>query len=493
MMDFQIPDFGPALAELFLAAAALLILLLISFLKRTASSAAFWLSQIALLMTAVLSLMPVLTGAGIGFTFGQMFINDPMGAVLKSLACVAVLLVLLYGRRYLSDRRIETPEYYLLVLFATLGIMVLITAGNLLTVYLGLELLSLSSYALVAINRDSARSTEAAMKYFVLGALSSGLLLYGISMIYGATQTLDIVGVYGALFEQQANRTVLMFGVVFLVAGIAFKLGVVPFHMWIPDVYDGAPSAVTLFISTAPKLAAFVMTFRLLAIGLWDLAEQWQKMLMFTAVASIVLGNLAAIAQTSFKRMLAYSAISHMGFMLLGLVSGVMTGGDRGGIYNAYGASLFYVVTYALTGLASFGVLLLLSRKGFEAENIDDFKGLNQRSAWWAAMTAIVMFSMAGIPFFVGFFSKFFVLQTVITTGRLWLAVLAVLMSLIGAFYYLRIVKLMYFDEPTDHGSLQGGFGMRLVLSLNVLAIALLGLFPGRLMQLCVNIINASI
>lgn len=491
-MDFQTPDFNPATAELFLASASLLILLVISFLKRGVENAAFYMSEIALLVTAALVMLPVFTGAGIGFTFGQMYINDPLGDVLKSLACLVVAVVLLYGRRYMSDRRIETPEYYLLVLFATLGIMVLISAANLLTVYLGLELLSLASYALVAINRDSVRSTEAAMKYFVLGALSSGLLLYGISMVYGAAHTLDLVGVYSALFEHQANNTVLMFGLVFLVAGVCFKLGVVPFHMWIPDVYDGAPSAITLFVSTAPKLAAFVMTFRLLALGMWDLAESWQRMLMLAAAASIVLGNLAAIAQTSFKRMLAYSAISHMGFMLLGMISGVVAG-DRSSIHNAYGSALFYVITYVITGLAAFGALLLMSRKGFEAENIDDFKGLNQRSSWWALMFAIVMFSMAGLPFFVGFFSKFFVLQTVISTGRYWLAILAVMMSLVGAFYYLRIVKLMYFDQPADSEPILGGWFVRLVLSANVFLVAGLGVFPGALMRLCVNIMHASI
>ncbi len=511
-MEFQIPDFYPASAEFFLAGAAILTLLIISFVKQGAACVAYRLSQTALLLTALLTLAPILAnidfgqmfgskswtleGLGfsfghIGFTFGQMFINDGLGVVLKFFSCISVAAGLFYGRRYIADRRIESPEYYLLVLFATLGVMVLISAGSLLTVYLGLEMLSLASYALVAINRDSIQSTEAGMKYFVLGALASGLLLYGISMVYGATQTLNIVDVARALFEQQANNTVMLFGMVFVVAGIAFKLGVVPFHMWIPDVYQGAPTAVTLLIATAPKLAAFAMAFRVLAVGFWAFADQWQKMFIFLAIGSIVLGNLAAIAQTNIKRMLAYSAISHMGFVLLGLTSGVVNG-DPYLADNAYAASLFYVITYVLTSLAGFGILLLLSRAGFEADTLDDLKGLNKRSSWWAAMMAIVMFSMAGIPFFVGFFSKFLILQFVVATDHIWLAVLAVMMSLIGAFYYLRIVKLMFFDEPTDNSPITAGWGLRLTLSSNVLIIALLGLSPNLLMTFLSVVMHGS-
>ncbi|HEX5126470.1 MAG TPA: NADH-quinone oxidoreductase subunit N, partial [Rhodocyclaceae bacterium] len=316
--------------------------------------------------------------------------------------------------------------------------------------------------------------------------------LYGISMVYGATGTLSIYDVGRALFEHQANLTVLLFGLVFVVSGVAFKLGVVPFHMWIPDVYEGAPTAVTLLVSSAPKLAAFSMAYRLLAIGMWDLADQWQKMLMFLSVASIVLGNLAAIAQSNLKRMLAYSAISHMGFMLLGLMTGVV-GGERNFVYNAYASAMFYAIVYVISTMAAFGIMLLMSRAGFESENIDDFKGLNKRSSWWAAMMAVVMFSMAGLPFFVGFFSKFFVLQSVITAGYWWVAVLAVMMSLVGAYYYLRIVKIMYFDEPTDIAPLRTTVGVRFVLSSNVLALAVLGLFPNGLMQLCVAILRNSI
>lgn len=488
-MEFQIPDFLPAIAEIFIALSAILLLLIVPFLRRHAGAVGFYVSVAVLIVAGILHLGLM---DGVDFTFGQMFLDDPFGDLLKAVASFALAAVLTYGRRYLADRRLETGEYYVLMLFAALGIDVLISAGNLVTIYLGLELLSLSSYALVAIDRDSSRSTEAAMKYFVLGALASGVLLYGLSMIYGATQTLNVVDVARALYEQQANRTVLLFGLVFVVAGVSFKFGLVPFHMWVPDVYHGAPTAVTLFISSVPKLAAFAMAFRLLSVGLWDLAEHWQRMLMFVGLASIALGNLAAIAQTNLKRMLAYSGISHMGFVVLGMMSGVI-GGDRSFVHNAYAASMFYVLTYVLMTLGSFGIMLLMSRVGFEAEEIDDFKGLNKRSRWWAGMMATAMFSLAGIPFFVGFFSKFFVLQAVIAAGYLWIAVAVVLLSLVGAFYYLRVVKVMYFDEPVDLSPIQGGVGDRWILSVNVLAIAVIGLLPGMLMQLCVFVVQNSL
>jgi len=407
-----------------------------------------------------------------------------MGDFLKLMLYLSVAVVLLYSRGYMNDRKMETTEYYLLAIYATLGMMVMISANHFLTIYLGLELLSLALYAMVALERDSARATEAAMKYFVLGALASGLLLYGISMIYGATGTLEISSVAQSIYHQAGNRTVLMFGLVFVVAGLAFKLGVVPFHMWIPDVYQGAPAAITLFIASAPKLAAFAMAMRLLVNGLFELAEQWQSMLMFLAVLSIVLGNLAAIAQTNLKRMLGYSGISHMGFMLLGLMSGVV-GGDRHFALNAYSSSMFYVISYVMMSMASFGVILLMSRSGFEAETLDDFRGLNKRNSWFAGVMAMVMFSMAGIPFFIGFFAKFSVLQAVVAAGYIWLAILAVVMSLIGAFYYLRVVKLMFFDEPADTAPITATLDMRVLLSLNGVAIAALGLMPQTLMSLC--------
>jgi NADH-quinone oxidoreductase subunit N len=403
-------------------------------------------------------------------------------------------MMLIYSRQYLADRGLDKGEFYLLVLYATLGMMVMISAANFLTIYLGLELMSLSLYALVAIDRDSKRATEAAMKYFTLGALASGLLLYGMSMIYGATGSLEIGGVAQALYHGQSEKTVLVFGLVFLVAGIAFKLGLVPFHMWIPDVYHGAPTAVTMFIGSAPKLAAFAMALRLLVYGLLGLAVDWQKMLLIMAVLSIGLGNLAAIAQTNIKRMLAYSAISHMGYMVLGLMSGVVGGQvDPFTAINAYSSALYYTVAYVLMSLGAFGMVLLLSRAGYEAENLEDFKGLNKRSPWFAAMMLIIMFSMAGIPFFIGFFAKFAVLLAAIKAGYTAVAVIAVMFSLIGAFFYLRVVKLMYFDTPVDSAPIHAGLDLRVLLSLNGLAVAGFGLFPDAVMMICTTTLMRSL
>jgi len=480
-MNFVIPDFYPAAAELFVAAMSFVILLVGTF-KQNARNLVYTLTQLTLVFAAVITWRTM--DGQVNFTFSNMYVDDLMGDFLKLMLYLSVAVVLLYSRGYMNDRKMETTEYYLLAIYATLGMMVMISANHFLTIYLGLELLSLALYAMVALERDSARATEAAMKYFVLGALASGLLLYGISMIYGATGTLEISSVAQAIYHQAGNRTVLMFGLVFVVAGLAFKLGVVPFHMWIPDVYQGAPAAITLFIASAPKLAAFAMAMRLLVNGLFELAEQWQSMLMFLAVLSIVLGNLAAIAQTNLKRMLGYSGISHMGFMLLGLMSGVV-GGDRHFALNAYSSSMFYVISYVLMSMASFGVILLMSRSGFEAESLDDFRGLNKRNSWFAGVMAMVMFSMAGIPFFIGFFAKFSVLQAVVAAGYIWLAVLAVVMSLIGAFYYLRVVKIMFFDEPADSAPITATTDMRVLLSLNGVAIAVLGLMPQTLMSLC--------
>jgi NADH-quinone oxidoreductase subunit N len=414
-----------------------------------------------------------------------MFIDDLMADFLKLLTYLSVIIVIVYSRGYLRVRGLDKGEFYLLVLFATLGMMVMISAANLLTIYLGVELLSLSLYALVAVDRTSARATEAAMKYFVLGALASGLLLYGMSMIYGATGSLELGTISQVAYSGTGNHTIFLFGIVFLVAGIGFKLGVVPFHMWIPDVYDGAPTAVTLFIASAPKFAAYAITIRLLVAGLIEFAEQWQSMLLILAVLSIAIGNLAAIAQTSFKRMLAYSAISHMGFMLLAMASGVLAGGDRAPALTAYTTAMYYVVAYVLSSLGSFGMILLLSRKGFEADQLDDLKGLNKRSPWFALIMLIFMFSMAGIPFFVGFFAKFAVLSMLVATDHVGLAVFAVLFSLIGAYYYLRVVKLMYFDAPLDTAPIEASVDMRIVMSANGLAVAVLGLLPQSVMALC--------
>ncbi|MCX9155193.1 NADH-quinone oxidoreductase subunit NuoN [Niveibacterium sp. 24ML] len=489
-MDFVMPDFRLAAPELFVAAMSLVILMVTSFAKSRARSAAFWLCEFTLLAAVFLTLFSGTVDRA--QTFSGMYISDLLGGFLKAVVCLSVAVVLQYGRAYMADRKIDSPEYYILVLFAALGMMVLISASHFVSIYLGLELMSLALYALVAIDRDNPRSTEAGMKYFVLGALASGLLLYGMSMLYGATGSLQIHEISQRIYERSANDMVVVFGLVFVLVGIAFKLGVVPFHMWVPDVYHGAPTAVTLLVSSAPKIAAFAMAFRILVLGLFDLAEQWQMMLMLLAVGSIVLGNLAAVAQTNIKRMLAYSGISHMGFMLLGLMSGVVKG--EGGTYavNAYSSAMFYAVAYVMMTLAAFGMVILLSRAGFEAENVDDFKGLNQRSPWFAGMMLIVMFSMAGIPFFVGFFAKLSVLQAVVAAGNVsgqalyyWLAGLAVLMSAVGAYYYLRVVKVMYFDDAVDTSPLTATLGTRTLLSANALSIAAVGLLPNWLMQIC--------
>jgi len=489
-MNFVIPDFYPAAAEIFVAVMALIVMMATTFARRIARGLAYYLTQATLVAAAFITIGTM--DGEVTLTFSNMFISDLMGDFLKVMIYFTVAIALLYGRGYLADRNIDRPEYYLLTLLMTLGMMVMVTSNHMLSLYIGLEMMSLSLYGMVAFDRESARSTEAAMKYFVLGALASGLLLYGMSMVYGATGSLEFSGIAQSIYHQAANKTVLLFGVVFLVSGIAFKLGVVPFHMWVPDVYQGAPTAVTLMISSAPKLAAFAMTMRLLVYGLFELAEQWQSMLMFLAVLSIILGNFAAIAQSSIKRMLAYSGISHMGFVLLGLLSGVVEG-DRHFALNAYSSAMFYAVSYVIMSLASFGMVILLSRAGFEAENIDDFKGLNKRSSWFAAMMMVVMFSMAGIPFFIGFFAKLAVLQAVVAAGYVWLAVLAVMMSVIGAYYYLRVVKVMYFDEPTDSAPIRAPAEVRVMLSANGLAIAVLGLLPQGLMSVCAYALLASL
>jgi len=489
-MNFVIPDFYPAAAEIFVAVMALVIMLATTFARSIARSLAYYLTQMTLVAAAFVTIATM--DGQVSFTFSNMFISDLMGDFLKLAIYFTVAIALLYGRGYLADRNIDRPEYYLLSLLMTLGMMVMVTSNHLLSLYLGLEMMSLALYGMVAFDRESARSTEAAMKYFVLGALASGLLLYGMSMIYGATGSLELSGIAQSIYHQAANKTVLLFGLVFLLAGIAFKLGVVPFHMWVPDVYQGAPTAVTLIISSAPKLAAFAMAMRLLVYGLFELADQWQSMLMFMAVLSIILGNFAAIAQSNIKRMLAYSGISHMGFVLLGLLAGVVDG-DRHFALNAYSSAMFYAISYVIMTLASFGMVVLLSRAGFEAENIDDFKGLNKRSSWFAALMMIVMFSMAGIPFFIGFFAKLSVLQAVVAAGYIWLAVLAVVMSVIGAYYYLRVVKVMYFDEPVDTAPLRAPADVRVLLSANGLAIAVLGLLPQGLMSLCAYALLASL
>ena len=487
----NLPIMLPAYPEIFLLAAACAILVIDLFLRQESRWLTYALSLGTLAGCAALTLIvTAATGGRPHTTFNGMFVSDMMASVLKMCTYVAVALCLVYSRVYVADRGLFRGEYFVLALFATLGMMVMISASHFLTLYLGLELMSLCLYSLVALDRDSAVSTEAAMKYFVLGALASGLLLYGMSMVYGATGTLEIADVsrrtLGILQGENASRLVLTFGLVFVVSGLAFKVGVVPFHMWIPDVYHGAPSSVTLFISTGPKLAAFAMAIRLLANALPSLAGDWQPMLVILSVLSMGIGNLAAIAQRNIKRMLAYSTISHMGFMLLGLLSGVV-GGNTLSAADAWSAAMFYAVVYVLMSLGAFGMVVLLSRAGFEAERIEDFRGLNARSPWFAFMMLLLMFSLAGIPPTVGFYAKLAVLQAVLGAGQVWLAVVAVLFALIGAFYYIRVVKLMYFDEPSETSEIRAGLGVGVLLSANGLAMLALGILPQPLMQLCLQ------
>jgi len=430
--------------------------------------------------------------------FGGMIVSDPMGNWLKCFATIAMMVTLVYGRGYAGQRdMLRGGEMFTLAMFALLGMFVMISGHNFLVIYLGLELLTLSSYALVALRRDDVQATEAAMKYFVLGALASGFLLYGLSMVYGATGSLALPEVMKSIAGGEAtlkgSAQVLTLGLVFVVAGLAFKLGVVPFHMWVPDVYHGAPTAITLMIGGAPKLAAFAIVIRLLVEGLQPLAFDWQQMLAVLAVMSLLVGNFAAIAQTNLKRMLAFSTIAQMGFMLLGLLAGVVNG-DTGNMANAYGSSMFYVITYVLTTLGTFGVILLLSRSGFESENISDLAGLNQRSPLYAGVMAICMFSLAGVPPLVGFYAKLSVLQALLASSGAFyvgLAVFAVIMSLIGAFYYLRLVKVMYFDAPTQTADIEAGLDARSVLSVNGALVLLLGILPGGLMALCAQAVAA--
>ncbi|SHN27197.1 NADH-quinone oxidoreductase subunit N [Rhizobacter sp. OV335] len=473
----------PELVLLVMACVVAMVDLWVTDPKRTPT---YWLTQATLAIVGVMHLLYFDAGFTV-YGMQRMMVTDPLGHLLGFFAALAVMVTLVYARPYAESRDMLKGELFTLSLFSLLGISVMLAANNFLVVYLGLELMSLSLYALTAMRRDHAQSTEAAMKYFVLGALASGFLLYGLSMMYGATGSLDIPQVFNAISTGQINPTVLVFGVVFIVAGLAFKLGAVPFHMWLPDVYHGAPTAVTLLIAGAPKLAAFAMTFRLLVEGLSGVAGDWQQMMMVLAIASMFLGNLAAIAQSNLKRMLAYSTIAQMGFMLLGFTTTVITGNTLSAS-NGYSSALFYMVTYVFTTLGTFGIVMLLSRQGFESENIDDLKGLAKRNPWYAGVMAIFMFSLAGIPPTVGFYAKLAVLQALITTNVTFyivVAVLAVLLSLVGAFYYLRLVKVMYFEDPVDTQPIVAASDVRLVLSLNGAAVLFFGILPGGLMALC--------
>jgi NADH-quinone oxidoreductase subunit N len=475
--------------EIVLLVMACVIALVDLFVKSPKRTATYALTLLSLGAVALLHALHADAGQTL-YGFGRLVVSDPMGHWLRCFATIAVMVTLVYSRPYAADRdMLRGGELFSLSMFALLGMSFMISGQNFIVIYLGLELLTLSSYALVALRRDHTQATEAAMKYFVLGAMASGFLLYGMSMMYGATGSLELSAVFKAVASGQVNHQVLVFGLVFIVAGLAFKIGAVPFHMWIPDVYQGAPTAATLMIGGAPKFAAFAILIRLLVEGLLPLAFDWQQMLAVLAIGSLLIGNLAAIAQTNLKRMLAYSTIAQMGFVLLGFVAGVINGQTTLAA-NAYSSAMFYMVSYVLTTLAAFGVIMLLARQGFESEEITDLAGLNQRSPLYAAVMAICLFSMAGIPPMVGFYAKLSVLQSLMVSGQsfyIGLAIFAVLMSLVGAFYYLRVIKVMYFDEPVTATTVSADLDVRVVLSINGLLVLVLGIVPGALMALCAN------
>ena len=414
-----------------------------------------------------------------------LFQSDPLSNLLKACSCAVVLVSLIYSKQYLSDRALFRPDFIVLVLLALLGQLVLISGANLLTLYLGLELMALPMYALVAMRHTSEKSVEAGIKYFILGALASGFLLYGMSMLYGVTGSLDLIEIFKTVADPRVNHLVMAFGLVFIVSGLAFKLGVVPFHMWVPDVYQGAPTAVTLMIAAAPKLAAFALLFRLLINTLLPLMGDWQPMLVLLAVLSLVVGNVTAIAQTNVKRMLAYSAIAQMGFVLLGMLS----------VFDdhAFSASMFYAITYVLTTLGTFGLLMALSRKGYDCETLEGLKGLNKQHPWFAFIGLVMMFSLAGIPPTVGFAAKLGILEALVDAEYIFLAVIAVMASLIGAFYYLRVVKVMYFDEPSHEVTVSGSGFARGLLSLNTILVLLIGIIPAGLMSVCLDAMRRTL
>ncbi len=471
-------NYSLAIPEIFVLSMACTVLMADVFFGKTHQKLAYSLSLLTLAIAVFLSVQFSSETAQIAFN--GLFISDPLSTILKIFIYMISFVVLIYSRQYLVDRNLFKGEYFVLILFAVLGMMIMASAANFLPMYLGLELLSLSMYAMVAMYRDSKQASEAAMKFFVLGAIASGMLLYGMSMIYGATGSLDHSVINNAIANYQDDKILLIFGLVFIVAGIAFKLGVAPFHMWAPDVYQGAPTAVTMFIGTVPKLAGFILAYRLLVDALMGLGADWQQMLIILSILSIGLGNVVAVAQTNIKRMLAYSAIAHMGYMMLGLLAGTQSG---------FAASLFYTLVYTIMTAGAFGVITLISQSGQEADQLQDIKGLGKRCPWLALIMLILMFSMAGVPPFGGFWSKWFVLKEIVAVGHLWLAVAAVFFAIIGVFFYLRIVRLMYFDSaeeieiiaPTDH---------KLFLGLNGLVVLMLGLMPGILLTVCLAVFN---
>jgi len=464
----------PVLPEIAILVLASTVLVVDLYLKEEQKGVNHVLTIVGLLIA--IGLTGVVGGGERQVVFDGSYVRDAMSDALKILIFVVSLLAFVYAKDYLRDRNMWVGEYYVLGLFAVLGMLIMVSANSLLVVYLGLEVLALCLYALVAFDRDSVGGSEAAMKYFVLGALGSGMLLYGMSMVYGATGSIELGAVARTAAEHGAQSNVLVFGLAFLIIGIGFKFGAVPFHMWVPDVYQGAPTPVVLFLGSVPKIAAFALAIRLLVDGLGGLHTDWQGMLIILSLLSMGLGNLVAIAQSNIKRMLAYSTISHVGFIFLGLLAGSNQG---------YAAAMFYAIVYAVMAAGAFGLLVIISRKGFDAENLEDLKGLNQRDSWYAAMMALIMFSMAGVPPTVGFMAKLLVLEAVVRVDLVWLALAGVFFSIIGVFYYLRIVKLMYFDAPVTEEPLTAGAGARVALSVNGLAMLALGMFPASLLTVC--------
>jgi len=474
-MTLEMLNLSIAIPEMFLLALVCTVLVVDVYLKDERRNVTYILSQVGLIIT--LFLIGQQTPESRDLAFNGLFVSDALSSALKYAVVIIVALVFVYSRNYLKDRDIFKGEFYVLGLFGLLGMMVMISANHFLSIYLGLELLSLSLYAMVAFDRDNPNAAEAAMKYFVLGAIASGMLLYGMSMVYGMTGSLNIVEVAMSIEQMKESNIVLIFGLVFMVIGLAFKMGAVPFHMWLPDVYHGSPSTVTSYIASAPKIAGFAMIIRILAEGLGGMQADWQGMLVIMAVLSMVLGNVVAIAQTNLKRMLAYSTISHVGFIMLGLLAGNQEG---------YAAAMFYTIVYALMSLGSFGVIMLLARKGFEADELNDLKGLNQRSPWFAFIMLVLIFSMAGIPPTVGFWAKLAVLKAVVNIDMLWLALVAVFFSIVGVYYYLRVIKLMYFDDAEDKADINCTKDMQIALSANGLSVLLLGVYPAALMSVCI-------
>ena len=473
-----------AAPEFWVLVMACVIMLVDLFLSEERRGIIHMLAMLTLVFAGIITMRGdyLVNGMTTATAFQDAFVRDSMGDVLKVFSFVTLALIFTYSKFYLRSFKMFRSDFYTLSLFTLLGVMLLISANSLVMIYLGLELISLSVYALVAFNRESTRGSEAAMKYFVLGSMASGMLLYGMSMVYGATGSLNLGEIAAAISTRGSNDLLLVFGLVFVVVGIAFKFGVVPFHMWIPDVYEGAPIATTLLISSIPKLAAFAMAFRFLQSGLGDLHIHWQGMLQVMALLSIVVGNLAAIMQTNIKRMLAYSTISHMGFVLLGFLPGSAFG---------FGASMYYMIVYALMSTAAFGMVIMLSSRGIEAEHLDDFKGLNQRNPYYAAIMGIVMFSMAGVPPMVGFFAKWMVIKAAIEADLMWLAIVAVVFAVVGAFYYLRVIKYMYFDEPENETSIAAPVDFGAALTLNGMMIIGLGIFSSSLITICLSSFGA--